>query len=362
MKELAVKLNNRSIKLKNSLLLLKKDRSNELKKAEEDANNLTKKGKEAFNDGKYYASSSYFFGANVKLNYALNMLQNFSKIEKEKRIQVVRGDIDELNNAIGKKEIKTITDLEAYMIVKERLIESDDYLKKAEEEINETDFNSLVYAAERVYSAYLWYKFFDNRGKQFNFNKDILKKSCQSKLSEAEERYQYLNTFAPDMEGVKKELNLAYGDLNKQRFELCLFKASKIKAEVDSILNLIGVEEKQADILIREKLKVIQRNLAKEQKKDIFPILGYSYYEYADSLKDSAKYSALLYLEYALELSNLDMYFREKPRIPIEKKADKDLMIKMTTFIIIFFSAGILIGFVAGRLTKKETRKVSKRR
>ena len=362
MKELATKLEERAAKLKNSLLLLKKGRSDELKKAEESAYNLTKKGEDAFNEKKYYSSASYFFGANVKFNYALNMLQNFSKNEKEDRISIIRGNIDEISKIIGRKEIKTITDLESYMVVKERLIEAEDYLKKAEEWINETDLNDLVYATERVYSAYLWYGFFDNRGKQFNFNKDILKNSCQSKLSEAEERYQYLDTFAPKMEGIKKELNLAYEDLNNQRFELCLFKASKIKAEADSILNLIGIEENQADILIKEKLKIIRRNLAKEQKKDIFPILGYSYYEYADSLKDSDKYSALLYIEYALELSNLDMYFKEKPQIPIEKKSDKELTAKIITFIAMFFSAGLLIGFLIGRLTKKEIKKDSRRK
>jgi hypothetical protein len=41
-------------------------------------------------------------------------------------------------------------------------------------------------------------------------------------------------------------------------------------------------------------------------------MLGYSYYEYATFLKESDPYSALIYSHYALEFSNLDMYFSEK--------------------------------------------------
>jgi hypothetical protein len=47
----------------------------------------------------------------------------------------------------------------------------------------------------------------------------------------------------------------------------------------------------------------------------MFPILGYSYYEYAESLKEPDMYSALLYSEYALELSNLGMYFKERKNV-----------------------------------------------
>ncbi len=363
MKALAISLHNRSTKLKDSILLTKKEKDDELKKTEEEAVNLTKKGIDALKDEKYYSSASYFFGANVKFSYILNMLQNLSRNDKENKISIIKGNINELNKAISRKEIKTITDLESYMVVKERITEAEEYLKKAMGDVNETDINNLVYSAERVYSAYLWYEFFDHRGKQFNINKEILKKSCQDKLSEAEERYQYLNLLIPDISNIKKELDLAYKDFATQNYELCLFKASKTKAEADSILNLLGVDENQIDILIKEKLKIIERNLAKELKRDIFPVLGYSYYEYADSLKEYDKSSALLYMEYALELSNLDMYFKEKPKIPIEDKENKNNkegVIRAVIFLVI----GLLVGFSIGILIKKGKKRktVSKRK
>ena len=41
----------------------------------------------------------------------------------------------------------------------------------------------------------------------------------------------------------------------------------------------------------------------------LFPIQGYSYYEYAKALSKTDKISGLIYSQYALEFSNLDLYF-----------------------------------------------------
>ena len=51
--------------------------------------------------------------------------------------------------------------------------------------------------------------------------------------------------------------------------------------------------------------------MARTISKGAFPILGYSYYQYASSLRDDPGID-LVYSEYALELSNLDMYFEEE--------------------------------------------------
>ena len=140
---------------------------------------------------------------------------------------------------------------------------------------------------------------------------------------------------------TKKEIDLAYLDMENEDYDLCLFKASKAKAESDIILSTLGVEEEHIDGLLDKKLEIVKKNIVDTSKSGLFPIIGYSYYEYAKSLKQDDKYSALLYAEYALELSNLDIYFdnNKKTFMPyIDKR---------------FFSAfisGILIGFLLGLL------------
>ena len=91
--------------------------------------------------------------------------------------------------------------------------------------------------------------------------------------------------------------------------------------------------------------------------------MGYSYYEYAQSLREEDPFSALLFTEYALELSNLDIYFKRKSSLP---------RIELDSTIIVVFLSGIAIGLLTGYLlkhqkpnkkkSKKKIKKISKKR
>ena len=79
--------------------------------------------------------------------------------------------------------------------------------------------------------------------------------------------------------------------------------------------------------------------------------MGYSYYEYATSLREKDVYSALLYAEYALELSNLDIYF-EPERIRLVGLKSSDAMV--------FFSGvaiGIMLSILVMVLERRKNRK-----
>ena len=142
-----------------------------------------------------------------------------------------------------------------------------------------------------------------------------------------------------------------------------MFRATKAKAEADVVINMIGVHKEQLDSLLKSKLSVIQRVIAEQQEKGIFPILGYSYYEYASSLKEEEPFLAALYLEYALELSNLDIYFpsAKQPEIQPEKKekplTEAQKKVICINIIVFFcgFAAGIIVLTLFTRIkTKKE--------
>ena len=55
---------------------------------------------------------------------------------------------------------------------------------------------------------------------------------------------------------------------------------SKAKSEADVLLSLMGVEEKHFDEVIDLKLNIALQALIKAQRKNVFPIIAYSYYEY----------------------------------------------------------------------------------
>mgnify|MGYP007100961644 CR=1 FL=1 len=142
-----------------------------------------------------------------------------------------------------------------------------------------------------------------------------MQKSCVDKIGEAEEHLQYLQVFLPDLlENEREDIQRATVDYARGNYELCLSKATISKANINTVLSTIGIAPEDVNELLALKLKVAKRSIISQQ--DSFPVLAYSYYEYASSLGEESPYSALLYAEYALELSNLDIYFDSFNSIP----------------------------------------------
>ncbi|MBI5388829.1 hypothetical protein HZB01_00440 [Candidatus Woesearchaeota archaeon] len=270
------------------------------------AQNLTQLAKNASFKGQYYAAASYCFGANTNYQYLFTLEQNYSAQELEIKKEELLARITEFNELIEKKELSSITDLETYMIVKERLDEAEDILNNEPIRARE-----LAYAKERVYSAFVWGHFFDTGGKKLSLDEDHLRESCLAKIGEAQERLQYVLLYLPGLlEDVEAEIADAGYDYNNKQYEMCLFRASKAKAQADVVVSLLGVKEGNLKNMFTVKKKLVKGVIAHQQEEGFFPILGYSYYEYATSLEEEDISSAFLYLEYALELSKVDIYFK----------------------------------------------------
>jgi len=311
-------------------------------------NNLTQASKDSFANGDFYSAASFCFGANVKAREALFRSQNLESKGLLDEFNKLNNAINDFEIQVENKEIKTITDLETYMIVKERLIEAHDTLNDSIKAMknNEDPLPSLAYGYERLASADSWSNFFGVEGKGFILDKKALEDSCKNKISEVEERLQYVALFFPNIPLQRKELDRAYEELNVKSYELCLFQASKAKAEVDVVISAYGVDVDKVNELMQAKNSITKKLIAKEVKNGIFPILGYSYYEYANVLSKTDPYSALLYYEYALELSNLDIYFTEKTKSePLKSDYISADAVKQIIILIIGLAIGTIIGF-----------------
>lgn len=304
----------------------------------QEAINLTQSAEKAKNNSAYYPAASYCFGANIKLRSILTDRLPRNKLIAD--LNNLKHELSEFENQVDKREINTITDLQTKIIVKERLLDAKNHLTDGFKEAHKEGktASNLAYATERFFSAIVWSEFFD-KGEQKKYLKSTqIKDSCLNKLSEAEERYQYVKliTHYP-LENTRKELNHAYQDLEKREYELCLFKASKAKAELDVTLSAMNIKEDDVPNLIDEKLNAAKEQIIQESEKGRFPILGYSYYLYSKDLKENNPISSLVYAEQALELSNIWLYFKERklykePSIDLEKLQ--------------IFLSGILIGIL----------------
>jgi len=304
------------------------------------ASNLSSRGDLLIDQRKYYSAASFCFRSNIGYRHAIITLRNLSEVERIQKLNQIDTKIRGIERELDNVEILTITDLQAYMIVQDRISDAKSALSDAREIVNDTVVSPqlIAYTEERVFSALSWKEFLGLGGEEIKFDQELLKKGCQSKISEAEERNSYVNSIMPMRAADRRGLDESYVHLRDEDYALCLFKASKAKAEADIILSVVGADEERVQEIISQKQDAVKRTLIRSQKRGSFPILGYSYYEYTDVLRDEDPFSALLFSEYALELTNLDLYFGSSKSF-----LDRE-PIKIPQIAVIAFILGVLIG------------------
>jgi len=322
--------------------------------------NYTERAAKDQAEGAFYASASYCFRANVEYKRAWYEEQNFTKEQLLEKVELLKHETEAVKKKFDDKNISSLGDVQTFMAVMERIGEAEDSLAVVSESLddNQTDMaGELGYAEERLFSGITWARFF-NGNQTFFVDKAGLESVCIAKISEAEERYNYVKSMIPEaLDATRKDIDKSYGFLNEGEYIMCLYVASKAKAEADVVLSLMGVDESRFNEVIDLKLEITKQALIKSQRKNIFPIIAYSYYEYAQSLRDFDRVSSLLFAEYALELSNLDIYFQEKkPKLPPPEK----FFIPPALFI---FAVGFgLGGLFILLLTRRSEKKPNNRR
>ncbi|MDO8660557.1 MAG: S16 family serine protease, partial [Candidatus Woesearchaeota archaeon] len=308
------------------------------------AENLSIRAKEEYRQKRYYASASYCFRANTLLSQEI--ATNSSETIAQQTL-FTKKDLQEFSDKTNARELQTISDLQTYMMVRERLQEASDLLEEVTVR-NYTAGKKLAYAQERFESAKTWALFFNGKDKHFLIDEERMKHSCEQKIAEADERYNYVQNYFPNaIKETEQELIKAQQLLNKKEYAHCLFTSAKIKADSDAIISLLGVKQTDVDSIIQTKLNAVKRALIRSQEKGIFPLIGYSYYEYANSLKNTDKNTAILFTEYALELSNLDIYFPEQQNSQeIQSSLKQNQFINQNIFRGVLVGAGIISGVI----------------
>lgn len=272
-----------------------------------ETNRTIERSQEAIADNEFYAAASFCFSDSIRLQREL--LMNESDEELLEVLQDTERKIFLLDKELKSRNLSTIADIETYAIVRERLVEAREELL----ELNASNISStrLSYIVERTNSAYSWSEFFAMESKEFNINEAHLSQACSQKIAEAEERITYIESFLPERftGPIRDDLRIARRDFATDEFAVCLFKASKTKAEANILASVLSVNENRLPLLAQEKLNAVERVLARQSERGLFPIMGYSYLEYGSSLVESDPYSALTFAEYALEVGNLHLYF-----------------------------------------------------
>ena len=272
----------------------------------------------ATKEGDYYSAASFCFGNNIRLKTAYYKQLDVSAQLLISRLNALETKTINLQNKVRGQKIETISDLQTKMIVKERLNDVEEEIKEFNEVENETTKNdiaeTLAYSEERFFSAISWMEFFSMNGKKIIVDEVILENSCNSKILEAEDRIQYVGLFLGDnlMYGIRDKVNRAKRARDSGEFDLCLITAAQAKGDANAVISSFGFNDDTFMEVISSKHQAVTRVIAENSQEETFPILGYSYYQYAGSMNEDQKYNALVYLEYALEMSDLSIYFPEE--------------------------------------------------
>ena len=361
MKQLASNLCQRTDKLASSISQFadSEDYNESYEGATQIAQNLSIQGSEARKENSNYAAASFCFGANVRYKYlelsAMNpdgdkILEGLNDIEE----QVTNFEADIQN-------ITTVSDAQILAVVLDRIMEARNHINASRTVLALDDKDrsvfELAFSIERLESAKSWSRFFGEMP-ELEVSTESLKNACLQKIGEAEERVEYsaiLIRSASD--SSRTRLGQAQQFLDDENYVQCLHRATIAKAEASILLSVVGVREEEIDGIVERKLDAAKTIIARQSNKEIFPVVGYSYYEYANSLQGDDRFSALLFSEYALEFSNLDIYFKSE-RKPEEvssepEKADIDILLRYIIGLLII--VGIL-SFVAGRKSRKRKR------
>jgi len=332
-----------------------KNLMDDVKDAEEDLNEsifeeIIKESEELSKEGDYYSAASRCFSTNINLKYrSIDELtiKDYDKLQEE---------IEMFEKEVSDMKIDTIPEFQTYMIIKERIREANSRFKLSFEVFKENNTlgkYEFAFANERLISAMTWSKFFEMEGKELNLDKDVLKETCITKIKEAAERMQYVNSILPEGMVSYTYIEEAREEYSNEEYALCINYASLAKSSSDVIISGAGASSEDVlKTIVKNKLDVARENIILEQEKGSFPILAYSYLEYSNNLIEDNIYSSLLFSQYALELSNFEIYFNdiEKSKLslrPLELKKDYELFLVyifgLITGIVIMYMANVLI-------------------
>lgn len=284
-------------------------------------------GRNASESSDYYSAASFCFTANSALRGL--EFDSYSDEFLEAIAREINNNITSFLEDINNRDLKTLSDLETYIIVKERLLEAKSFFD------DDAYLTNLGYVYERFFSAIAWSSFFEFDGKEVVLDNMHLENVCVAKIAEAEERLSYID-FLTGIIFDRSDLNAAKRVHEEGDYAFCVFSATKVKADANAIILSMSLSRDTITDLINDQLTFARMQINKQGEN--FPILGYSYYNYATTLKETRPQLSMVFAEYASEFSNLDMYF------PLEDSESFSFSIDSYEP----FSLGFLVGFSFG--------------
>lgn len=283
----------------------------------------------AFAQKAHYSAASFCFSANSKLFFL--KIREMDEGEVALVESLVEEHLDLLEKSLD-REFNTLGDIQVKGAVFDRIRQSRESLELFRE--NRTVLMNLAYSFERLFSAEQWSTFFGLDTKRISIDQSHLKSKCIEMVYELDANYDYLSSILPRSMVESVDYGSAMRDFQEGRYDLCIFNALRERASMNVLSTYLFHTQEMINVTLENKLRAALIEIAKQEQKGSFPLVAYSYYEYADILKEQGDiYSSVLFSEFAIELSKMDTFLtREKTRFSF-----------FWVFIVLF---GIIVGVI----------------
>lgn len=302
----------------------------------------------------YYSMGSFCYNSNINFRIILELQKNLSNEElnlqiKDLREEIIMKSLD-VNSDEYKEQIQTMNDFYTYLLINDRIEEATEYIIDANK-INMEDFveksqtnnnnnntnistnqsnttivneqdnielkirekvNLYSFAKERFYTVSLWEQFLDHTGKEIVFDERNIENACMIISREIVIKAQLMNNYGINFfnEEIQKQNTLSSADIANKY--LCIYRGLELQGRMNTVINSIGVEQNQTESFAKTLLNFTESRISLNSENS-FPLIPYIYYEYSgDLLEQNDVSSSILYSNYALSYSDLNLYLEEK--------------------------------------------------
>ena len=321
---------------------------------------LIQKSKEFINRERYYAAVSKLFAFSIYNEYGLTLINYF---QSGNSMAFVKEKLENINEKIEKTKVRieniTESKIEILLTAKERLTESESWLDDGWKAYYNEDFIGALYAAsyaeKRLDTVDTWLKIGKSFEKDKGFDFGSLKNMASEKLEEASSSIVYANTIGLSITRAEELFETAQENFKKQDYESAIFNAIDAKVRSDMLMELRGVSNIEGEV---EKYKErAKKSLTRSQEKNITPILGLAYFEYALTFENSTE--KILYFKFSESFSNFarDLKYEDVEKERIEKdnfvRPEQKIVPADYRYTIIVTILGVFAGFLIGFYFKK---------
>ncbi len=303
------------------------------------------KAEENYNKENYYSAASLAFSKSISYKYGIKLTE---LLESEDKKNLLKNYLNNIESQIF--EINT-PNIELYAITEERLSETNNNLELAWRDYYNEDYTQSMYYAsfadQRLYTAISWMSYADQFPKYIEISRDP-KKAANEILSETSSILTYISLTTSN-----SLLSNAYTMLEKARDN---YNSEKYYASIITGIKSYVNAELASEVLYKEDEYLIElhrrRALAAINKTN--SVIGQSYFEYAETLKEDDSSASLVYYTYAEKLSNLNHLLNQDFE-PEEIKPSEFLTPVSCNYdtAILFLTISVILCFIAGVITGK---------